>query len=307
VPLWSGLTSLAFELSDEIPMTNDICYRPMTLDDVEAADRLRQSIGWNQTPADWRRMLKLSPQGCFEATRHRELLGTVTSITYEKTLSWIGMMLVHPDYRRQGIGRRLMETVLACLHGRGVTCIRLDATPMGLPLYEQLGFVSEWTLTRWQGQGNRHPPLSQGGSSRTRVLRDADWPAVQMIDTPVLGVSRLDLVQSLSLESVQVRVWPAEGRVAGWGLLRSGTNADYLGPIVCRREDGALGLVDAILAAGGDRPVFWDVPDPNEAAGSAVRRLGFTPIRTLTRMRLGPTVVASDPHAQFAIADPSTG
>jgi GNAT superfamily N-acetyltransferase len=286
---------------------NDICYRPMTRDDVGAADRLRQLIGWNQTPADWRRMLKLSPQGCFPATRNRVVLGSVTSITYEETLSWIGMMLVHPEHRRQGIGRRLMETVLASLHGRGLTCIRLDATPMGLPLYEGLGFVAEWTLTRWQGQGNRHPPLSQGASSRTRVLRDADWPAVQTIDTQVLGVSRLDLVQSLSSDSVQVRVWPAEGRAAGWGLLRAGTHADYLGPLVCRREDGALALVDALLAAGGDRPVFWDVPDQNAAAGFAVRRLGFTPIRTLTRMRLGPAVVASNPRAQFAIADPSAG
>jgi len=288
-------------------MINDICYRPMTRDDVEAADRLRQLIGWNQTPADWRRMLKLSPHGCFVATQNRVVLGSVTSITYEETLSWIGMMLVHPEHRRQGIGRRLMETVLAFLHGRGVTCIRLDATPMGLPLYERLGFVAEWTLTRWQGQGNRHPPLSQGRSDPTRILRDADWPAVQTIDTPVLGVSRLDLVQSLWRDSVQVRVWPAKGRVVGWGLLRAGTNADYLGPLVCRREEGALALVDALLAEGGDRPVFWDVPDQNAAAGSAVRRLGFTPIRTLTRMRLGPAVVTSDPRAQFAIADPSAG
>jgi ribosomal protein S18 acetylase RimI-like enzyme len=288
-------------------MINDICYRRMTPDDVAAADRLRQLIGWNQTPADWRRMLKLSPQGCFVATRNRVLVGSVTSITYEGTLSWIGMMLVDPGYRRQGIGRRLMETVLAYLHDRGVSCIRLDATPMGLPLYEQLGFLTEWTLTRWQGQGNRHPRLSQDRPERTRVLRDADWPGVQTIDRQVLGVSRLDLVQGLWQDSVQVLVWPAQGPVAGWGLLRSGTHADYLGPIVCRIEDGALALVDALLAAGGDRPVFWDVPDPNAAAGAAVRRLGFTPIRTLTRMRLGPAAGNSDPLAQFAIADPSAG
>jgi GNAT superfamily N-acetyltransferase len=288
-------------------MINDICYRRMTPDDVGDADRLRQLIGWNQTPADWRRMLKLSPQGCFVATQNRVLLGSVTSITYEGTLSWIGMMLVHPGYRRQGIGRHLMETVLAYLHDRGVSCIRLDATPMGLPLYEQLGFVTEWTLTRWQGQGNRHPRLSQGRSERTRILRDADWPGVQAIDRQVLGASRLDMVQGLWQDSVQVLVWPAQGPVAGWGLLRSGTNADYLGPIVCCIEDGALALVDALLAAGGDRPVFWDVPDQNAAAGAAVRRLGFIPIRTLTRMRLGPAAGNSDPLAQFAIADPSAG
>jgi GNAT superfamily N-acetyltransferase len=289
-----------------IAVMNDICFRQMIEDDVEAADELRRLIGWNQTLADWHRILKLSPQGCFVATRDSALLGTVTSITYQETLSWIGMMLVHPEHRRQGIGRHLMRKVLAYLQGCGLRCIKLDATPLGLPLYRQLGFVPEWTLTRWQGQGKARAFID-GTSNQTRNLRDEDWAVVQEIDKGALGVSRLSLIQRLALDSQRVVVWPSQGRVVGWGLRRSGTNADYLGPIVCCDNDGALGLVYALLANAGDRPVFWDVPDKNAAAVSAVQQLGFTPIRALTRMRLGPAIVKSDPQAQFAIADPSAG
>ncbi len=279
----------------------------MTEGDLEGADELRRIVGWNQTLADWRRFLKLSPQGCFVATKNRVILGTVTSITYEQTLSWIGMMLVHPEHRRQGIGRQLMGQVLAYLQGCGVTCIKLDATPLGFHLYEELGFIPEWTLTRWQSQGNTHTPLLENAANVTRNLADADWEAVQEIDKAALGVSRGSLIRRLALHSRRVLVWPARGRVSGWGLVRAGTNADYLGPLVCGEKDGALALVHELLVSAGNRPVFWDVPDGNAAATSTVQQLGFTPVRPLTRMRLGPAIVKSDPEAQFAIADPSTG
>jgi GNAT superfamily N-acetyltransferase len=286
---------------------NDISFRQMTEYDLAGADALRRLVGWNQTPADWRRFLKLSPKGCFVATKDRTLLGTVTSITYDQRLSWIGMMLVHPDHRRQGIGRGLMGRLVSHLQGRGVTCIKLDATPAGFPLYEQLGFVPEWTLTRWQGPGKTDAPPLEGASDGTRTLRDTDWAAVEEIDTPVLGVSRGSLIRSLAQHSRRVLVWPSQGRVAGWGLMRAGANADYLGPLVCPKNDGALSLVHGLLVSSENRLVFWDVPDGNGAATSAVQRLGFTPVRPLTRMRLGPPLVKGDPQAQFAIADPSTG
>jgi len=287
---------------------NEITFRQMTEADVAGADDLRRLMGWNQTIGDWQRFLKLSPQGCFAATKNRILLGTVVSITYDETLSWIGMMLVHPEHRRKGIGTHLMEQMLAYLKGRGVVCIRLDATPMGFPLYKQLGFVPEWTMTRCQGYRDpRQFPVRHASSDGTRNLRDSDWAAVQEIDKTALGVSRARLVRSLAEQSRRTLVWPSQGRVAGWGLLRSGTHADYLGPLVCPDNEGALALVHELLASSGDRLVFWDVPDGNEAAASAVRRLGFTPVRTLTRMRLGPPLFNSDPRAQFAIADPSAG
>jgi len=286
---------------------NDVSVRRMTEADVAGADELRRLVGWNQTLDDWRRFLKLSPEGCFVATRDRVVLGTVTSITYDQRLSWIGMMLVRPEHRRQGIGRLLMRRELAYLQGRGVTCVKLDATPMGFPLYEQLGFVPEWTLTRWQGLPGDMDTAHLEGVPPARDLREGDWPAVQEIDQGALGISRSGLIQSLAHESLRVLVWPSTGRVTGWGLLRAGTKADYLGPLVCPGNEGASVLVHELLGSSGNRSVFWDVPDKNAAATSLVRRLGFTPIRSLTRMRLGPSRLTSDPEAQFAIADPSAG
>jgi hypothetical protein len=90
-------------------------------------------------------------------------------------------------------------------------------------------------------------------------------------------------------------------------MVRPGANADYLGPLVCSSEEGALSLVMALRGRAGSQSVVWDVPDQNESAKTTAQRFGFVPLRPLTRMRLGPELVASERHNQFAIADPAVG
>lgn len=52
---------------------------------------------------------------------------------------------VHPDYRSQGIGRRLMETMIAVCVAKGVTRMTLEVRQSNIiaqRLYRDLGFVS---------------------------------------------------------------------------------------------------------------------------------------------------------------------
>lgn len=72
------------------------------------------------------------------------LVGYVGS---QSVLGWADMMniAVDPDYRRLGIGRRLVEELEARLKENKVTCLTLEvrASNVGaIALYDQLGFVS---------------------------------------------------------------------------------------------------------------------------------------------------------------------
>jgi GNAT superfamily N-acetyltransferase len=46
-----------------------------------------------------------------------------------------------PAYRRQGIGRRVVHTMLEWLVEQGIRHVELHTTEMGRQLYEELGFV----------------------------------------------------------------------------------------------------------------------------------------------------------------------
>jgi GNAT superfamily N-acetyltransferase len=57
-------------------------------------------------------------------------------------------MYVHPDYRRQGIARRLMHTMIEWCRQQHFAGLYLHASKQGRPLYESLGFepTTEMTL-----------------------------------------------------------------------------------------------------------------------------------------------------------------
>ncbi len=284
-----------------------VTLRPMTEEDLAAADELRQLAGWNQTSEDWRRLLWLEPHGCFVAACESGVIGTVTTTTYGQTLAWIGMMLVHADFRGQGFGTRLIQRALEYLQTRGVRCVRLDATPAGRPVYQKLGFLSEGTLTRCQRPAKGESVFPETAFTEARNLSGEDWTRVDEIDTAAFGLPRPRLIRSLAHHSRSALVWPNQGRVLGWGMLRPGANADYFGPAACSSTEGLLSLSRGLLHAAGNRPVIWDIPDQNEAAKSTAERFGFAAVRPLTRMRFGPDLVMSDPGSQFAIADPAVG
>jgi len=285
-------------------MNASLRLRLLTREDLPFAEAVRALAGWNQTLADWERFLAAEPDGCFLAEWNGVPAGTATTIIYSTALAWIGMVLVHPDYRRRGIGRALLQRCIEHLRGRGVRCLKLDATPAGKKVYDGLGFKEEWTLTRWEHAAARGP--NAGTVSGIRDGRVVS--AVEPLDTVAFGVSRRKLLEPLMKQSRCALVGETDaGRVDGYGLLRDGSSALYLGPVVAASADAGVRLVNALLARAGDRKIYWDIPDQNVAAVGLARESGFTRQRTLTRMYLGENAAPGDSLQQFAIAGPEVG
>lgn len=280
-----------------------LVLRTMDPADLEFADSVRAAVGWNQTVADWERLYSVAPDGCFIAEWEGRRAGTGIATCYGTDLAWIGMILVHPDFRRHGIGRAIMSHCLEFLKNRGIACIKLDATPLGKTLYDQLGFRDEWTLARWEAARVTATCSAKG----VRPMRDADWPAMEKLDREAFGVSREDLLGKLSLQSRCVIHEDAGGGVAGFGMMRPGSRADYLGPVVAANPESGTAIVHALLGAAAGKPVYWDIPDDAIEAVALAKSLGFVSQRPLIRMHLGENRNPGRPRHQFAIADPATG
>jgi GNAT superfamily N-acetyltransferase len=54
---------------------------------------------------------------------------------------YIMNLATDPRYRRRGIARRMMRTMVEWLTGQSIQRVTLHATDVGRPLYEELGFV----------------------------------------------------------------------------------------------------------------------------------------------------------------------
>jgi GNAT superfamily N-acetyltransferase len=252
--------------------------RLLTETDLPDALRLSSTAGWNQQLEDWRMLLSLAPAGCFAALEGGSIVGTSMGIPYGE-FSWIAMMLVDPAYRGQGLGRRLLEAAVDAVPADRP--VRLDATPLGRPLYESFGFVEETTLTRFTASGEPDGVL---GNPRKAAPPLTAIETVTALDRRVFGADRLAVLR-WALER-----WPqyarvlADGPSHGYCFGRQGRLFDQIGPVVADGEIYARVLVAAALAASEGRHVAVDAFDDCEDFTGWLRGWGFVAQRPLFRM-----------------------
>jgi predicted N-acetyltransferase YhbS len=262
--------------------------RALTLNDIGAAQRLREQAGWNQTDHDWRRLLAWSPDGCWVAEDAGLVIGTTAVAVYGLRVAWIGMVLVDVAHRRQGIGRALLNHAIGYLDGLGVQTIALDSTPEGQPLYASLGFADAFELARWRGpvplfasgaaldpddslpatarpgalqaapgasqpsaQPGQLDPTGAGVEVEVRRCQRADLPALAAYDAGIFGTDRSHILAALLADHPE-RCFVAEqgGQIIGYALSRPGARAWHLGPLAADDCVTARRLAGSALAAG---------------------------------------------------------
>lgn len=279
----------------------DLTIRTMTAHDVAAGMRLKQRAGWNQVEADWRRLLELQPDGCFVAELDGAPIGTVTTCRFG-AVGWVAMMLVDEAHRGRGIGRALMVRAIDDLERHGVQSIRLDATPLGRPLYESLGFATESVFVRFDG---RFPPSTVDlGTGDAPPL--ANIEPVLALDRSVTGTDRGRLLRRLHEDQPGALSIVGDGNAPeGYVMSRPGASAWQVGPCIASARAGPRLFADAARRLPGER-VFIDIPECHVDAANVACAFGLGPSRHLTRMGRGPRVV-EDLALLWASAGPEKG
>jgi len=282
----------------------------MTPDDVPLGMRLKDIAGWNQTEADWRRLLALEPAGCFLAEWDRRPAGTAC-VSVFPPLGWVSMVLVDPPVRGRGIATRLMQHALTYLDGLGVPTVRLDATPLGRAVYERIGFVAEYEVARWEGPAAGRigpvPVMLDPVVGGIAPVGPADVAAVAALDEAATGADRRRLLDLLRAEHPEaMKVLTRGGRPAGYSCIRPGSRATQIGPVVALDADAGEALAAAALCDCAGRTVFADIPVPNLASMRWAESHGLRVQRQFTRMRRGRPV-SDRPMSLWAGFGPEKG
>lgn len=129
-----------------------MAIRSLQTRDIDDAFELSSLAGWNQTRDDWRLLLE-SAEVCLAVEADGRLASTATLICYGTKLAWVGMVLTHPDFRRRGFARTLMNEVMKRAFELRIATVKLDATDFGRDLYESFGFRAEQAVERWERGG----------------------------------------------------------------------------------------------------------------------------------------------------------
>ena len=277
--------------------------------DLPGALALSVSAHWNQNEADWRDMLALgqgwgidapSPQG------QGVLAASTVVLPYGPDFAWVSMVLVLPEYRRQGFASLLLRHALAMLKAQGRSAV-LDATPAGHAVYRQEGFADTWGFARYRRDALQAGALRPAVQPRPRPLTEGDWVRIAALDAPAFGADRLPLLRRLAARQPRAAlVLENSGRIAGYVLAREGREATQIGPLVARDEAAAFELLEAALATVPG-PVYVDLLDGRPGLLSQLQALGFVLQRPFTRMVHGRKKAPGDPGALMLVAGPELG
>jgi predicted GNAT family acetyltransferase len=274
----------------------------MEISDINAGLSLCRAAKWNQLASDWKIFLQLNPTGCRVATEDEKVIGTVTTLRYQHFFSWIGMVLVDPEYRRQGIGIQLLQEALEIL--RSEETVKLDATPAGREVYLKLNFVDEYKLSRM----NATVDIARLEVFDARPLQKNDLPFVNEFDRKIFGADRQLFLQWMWEAAPQYGfVIEEEKEIQGFCLGRQGFNYNQIGPVVANNVGIAKSLVSAALKNSIGKPVILDPMHFDAEWLEWLSYIGFTEQRSFTRMYRGTNAFHSVPEKQYAIAGPEFG
>ena len=285
-----------------IPAMATLSVRPLTAADIPLGMRLKSAVNWNQTEADWRRVLELDPTGSFVGQLDGVDVGTVTTVAFG-SIGWIGLMLVDETVRGQGVGKALMQTALDDLERRGVKSIRLDATPLGQPLYEKLGFTADFALARWSGEPNASAPLD----GVSQLATDSSVDRIAALDQQATATDRRALLAALLRDQPPVaQVIETGSQLVAAVLSRRGANATQVGPCSALESSSGAKLLRSAIGQLAGQPVYVDIPDSNSAARAIATEYGLAVQRPLLRMTRGEKI-AERPELIWASFGPEKG
>lgn len=235
-------------------------------DHLPQGHALTQALRWPYRLEDWAFAHRLGRGYAVEM--HDNLVGTAFWWPYGDDYASMGMIIVSEQAQRRGIGAAMMDAMLADTAGRSLF---LQSTVAGRPLYERLGFRAVDVVQQHQAVLD-HAPGAVAADVTVRAMTPADLPAIRALDSDAAGMDRTPLLDAL-LAVADVVIAERDGRVAGYGCVRTWGRGVVIGPIVAPDAAAARTLIAALAQrhVGAfvriDVPVSTGLPDWLESIG----------------------------------------
>ena len=262
-----------------------LTFKKLDFEGVQTLVDWAAKEGWNPGPSDAAVFWKTDPDGFYGLFNGDKLVAGGAIISYGGAFGFMGLYIVHPDYRGNGIGRRLWylrrDTLLSRL--RNDASVGMDGVVEMQPFYKKGGFEIAFRDERYQRMGedfNYSPSVVK--------LKPSDIPQVQAYDQICFGFSRPSFLDAwLSMKDSHVFLYKKNGQMMGYAVLRKTGVGAKIGPLFADDMHVAEELYKACLTAGEGAPVFLDIPVINEEAVALVKKYNADYVFECARMYRG--------------------
>lgn len=258
-----------------------ITVRNMTREEVSLAMEWAAAEGWNPGLHDAECFYTADPQGFFLAELDGRPAGCLSAVAYDERFGFAGLYMVLPPFRGRGIGHELVRTASAYAGSRSMGN---DAVVAQQETYRQLGFRLAYRNIRYRGLASLQTANETGIIDLQRIpFRD-----LVVYDRGMFPAERPVFLQHwINQPEGTALGYEDNGKLTGYGVIRKCRQGYKIGPLFADREDIAEKLFRALTGRIPGEEVFLDIPEPNAAAGSLVRRHNLQSVFETARMHSG--------------------
>jgi N-acetylglutamate synthase-like GNAT family acetyltransferase len=260
----------------------------MSLEDLEFAVRITDTMSWNLVEEDFNFMMQLEPEGCFVLLSNSERIGIATTISFGK-VGWIGNVIVSQNQRKQGAGSLLVEHCVNYLESKKVETAGLYSYMDKIPFYERLGFKysSEFTVLKGKGFSSQ-VKADLKKATKENINKVIDY------DHSCFGAPRRKLLEPILLNPNNLCYMAIEdGQILGYATAKVYQEMAEIGPLVCQqgRSDIAIDLLKTILNRLDGFEVSMCVSKKEQAILNMLIDARFKESFRVAKMFFGPSIV----------------
>jgi ribosomal protein S18 acetylase RimI-like enzyme len=264
------------EEGDGMETDSEFSIRPMNRAELSLAIEWAAIEGWNPGLHDVECFHVTDLDGFLIGYLGEEPVGCISVVAYDTTFGFLGLYIVRPEFRGQGLGLKLWQAGIARLGNRNVG---LDGVVAQQDNYRKSGFRLDYRNIRYEGLGKPANPSGVADLSAVSFDRLLAYDS-RMFPVPRERFLRCWIRQPQAAGHVVIR----NGTLAGYGLIRPCRQGYKIGPLFADDENIAEDLFQALAAQALGAAIYLDVPQTNAAAVILAERHGMQKVFETARM-----------------------
>lgn len=251
--------------------------------DVSELVKISEDIGWLLDGYHAKLMMMHSSHLCYGAYEDGKLIGAIMAVEFDNS-AMLKYFMVEKSYQRQGIGKRLFETLFSTLKAE-YNRIYIHANPDLVGFFQKYGFESKMEVGRFINVG-KVPPFNFTNAHAKELDGSNFESIIAKIDKETFNDNRMRfLLDEMERTSSLKLTLPNGFQHSSIVNARS----VYLGPWQVRagHEDEAEKMMRGVLYFRGLKKVVADVPLGEEHIVDLYKRYHFQSKQRFVHMVYG--------------------
>jgi len=263
----------------------DLEFQKLDFSGVKSLVDWAQQEGWNPGPRDADIYWATDPDGYYGFYFKEELIAGGAIVSYNNEFGFMGLFIVKPEFRANGLGRELWYRRRNLLIERlnENASIGMDGVVAMQQFYKKGGFETAYTEERYEKFG-----MELETDTKISAIDDSDFNQILSYDKQCFGFARAQFLKPwINLPGNKNFIYKNEDQIIGYAVVRKASNGYKIGPLFADNHIIAEELYKACLNSVIGEPLYIDVPMINEEAVSIIQKYDAKYVFECARMYYG--------------------